>query len=410
MTYLTAASQGRIRRRQEENYALDIIDDSNILYGPGIDDSVGTKLYISGEWYTAAQIGDIEELELEEQLEETELPTKETGKRKGDEGTDQTGESNEQQKKRTRLISTAASSKITSIASQGNSSLLNILQELGCKIGTSASSYVDQADKTKLDRSLTRAQKSTKESRKAVRETRMAEAEAAVEEEGLFYAPRNGSRLNRKYCVNDSVSTKNRRTKSVKYPNHRRRCCPPEFNPEAKGQTVETWCRKVDELRAVYKWSEEATIYFAMSKLRGLAEVWYKGLPSVNFTWTEWKEKLELGFPSKRNYHADLQAMMNRTKRGIYDNVVKTGASAGNHQTPESLYGYLTSLTTEKNRKSSAKVSGKNKFGNFRNNKSVETTGRTICEEQGEKGIPPREQKDVATSAAVTAISRRNVS
>ncbi|KAJ8963049.1 hypothetical protein NQ318_018512 [Aromia moschata] len=207
----------------------------------------------------------------------------------------------------------------------------------------------------------------------------------------------------------------------------------PEFNPEAKGQTVETWCRKVDELRAVYKWSEEATIYFAMSKLRGLAEVWYKGLPSVNFTWTEWKEKLELGFPSKRNYHADLQAMMNRTKRseesyakyyyekmallnrckiqgtdavsciigGIYDNVVKTGASAGNHQTPESLYGYLTSLTTEKNRESSAKVSGITKVLKQLEEQYVKNRG---------KGIPPREQKDVATSAAVTAISRRNVS
>ncbi|KAJ8943129.1 hypothetical protein NQ318_017326 [Aromia moschata] len=162
-----------------------------------------------------------------------------------------------------------------------------------------------------------------------------------------------------------------------------------------------------------------------MSKLRGLAEIWYEGLPSVNFTWTEWKEKLELGFPSKRNYHADLQAMLNRTKRseksyakyyyekmallnrckiqgtdavsciigGIYDNVVKTGASAGNHQTPESLYGYLTSLTTEKNRESSAKVSGKNKFGNFRNNKSVKTTGRTICEEKEKRDTTKRTER-----------------
>ncbi|GLV46810.1 hypothetical protein CBL_20956 [Carabus blaptoides fortunei] len=32
--------EGRIRRRQEQKDALDIIDDSNILYGPGIDDSV----------------------------------------------------------------------------------------------------------------------------------------------------------------------------------------------------------------------------------------------------------------------------------------------------------------------------------------------------------------------------------
>lgn len=32
--------EGRILRRQEQKDALDIIDDSNILYGPGIDDSV----------------------------------------------------------------------------------------------------------------------------------------------------------------------------------------------------------------------------------------------------------------------------------------------------------------------------------------------------------------------------------
>lgn len=32
--------EGRIQRRQEQKDALDIMDDSNILYGPGIDDSV----------------------------------------------------------------------------------------------------------------------------------------------------------------------------------------------------------------------------------------------------------------------------------------------------------------------------------------------------------------------------------
>ena len=35
--------EGRIRRRQEQKDALDIIDDSNILYEPGIDDSVWGK-------------------------------------------------------------------------------------------------------------------------------------------------------------------------------------------------------------------------------------------------------------------------------------------------------------------------------------------------------------------------------
>lgn len=44
----------------------------------------------------------------------------------------------------------------------------------------------------------------------------------------------------------------------------------PEFNPENKNLMVTAWCNKVDELRDIYKWSEEITIYFAMSKLKGL--------------------------------------------------------------------------------------------------------------------------------------------
>ena len=152
----------------------------------------------------------------------------------------------------------------------------------------------------------------------------------------------------------------------------------PTFDPEDKDQTVLSWCNKIDELREIHSWSEDATIYFAMSKLRGLAEVWYKSLPSIKFSWEEWKQKLELGFPTKRNFNADLQDMMNRRKRqdetyakyyyekmallnrckiygedavscligGIYDTVVKTGATAGNHRSPESLYAYLSNLST----------------------------------------------------------------
>lgn len=150
----------------------------------------------------------------------------------------------------------------------------------------------------------------------------------------------------------------------------------PEFNPEYKGQTAVAWCQKVDELQEIYSWSEEATIYYAMSKLRGLSEVWYKSLPSLKFSWVEWKEKLQVAFPGKRDYNRDLMEMMQRKKRfeesytkyyydktamlnvckifgsdavsciigGITDIVVKTGATAGNHATPESLYAYLAAL------------------------------------------------------------------
>lgn len=189
----------------------------------------------------------------------------------------------------------------------------------------------------------------------------------------------------------------------------------PDFNPEDKGLTAASWCKKIDELRDIFKWSEEATIYFAMSRLKGLAEVWYKSLPSLKFTWEEWKQKLELGFPSRRDYYADLQTMMSRTKQpnetyikyyyekiallncckifgldavsciigGIKDNVVKTGATAGNHQSPESLYGYLSNLsiiteTSNKMNEYSSKPFNKNKNQHFRYNKNLPRIEKSI--------------------------------
>lgn len=154
----------------------------------------------------------------------------------------------------------------------------------------------------------------------------------------------------------------------------------PPFNPEDRDQSAEAWCRKVDELRGIFRWTEDATIYYALAKLRGLAEVWYKGLPSVNMSWAEWKEKLRTAFPSTRDFNDDLSRMMQRQKRrdesyaryfyeklslinacriigtdavscligGIDDVVVKTGARAGNHQTPESLFAYLATISDTK--------------------------------------------------------------
>lgn len=104
--------------------------------------------------------------------------------------------------------------------------------------------------------------------------------------------------------------------------------------------------------------------------------MWYKSLPTIKMSWNEWKDKLKTAFPTKRDFHTELIKMTTRKKRsgesyeryfyekltmvtackivgsdamsclirGIDDVVVKTGARAGNHQTPESLYTYLASL------------------------------------------------------------------
>lgn len=153
----------------------------------------------------------------------------------------------------------------------------------------------------------------------------------------------------------------------------------PPFDPEDKGQNADKWCQKVDELRQVFGWSEEATIYLALSKLRGLAETWYKGLPTIKFSWDEWKTKICAAFPSKLDYYISLCEMMRRRKLpnesyakyfyeksalvsackiygadavscivgGIDDDMVVTGAKAGGYTTPENLFQYLSTLSNQ---------------------------------------------------------------
>ncbi len=48
----------------------------------------------------------------------------------------------------------------------------------------------------------------------------------------------------------------------------------PEFDPEDQTTDVLIWCKKVDEMRSVFGWSEGATIYFVLKKLTGWALVW----------------------------------------------------------------------------------------------------------------------------------------
>lgn len=151
------------------------------------------------------------------------------------------------------------------------------------------------------------------------------------------------------------------------------------FNPEDINQNIEDWCRKVDEIRRMFGWSEDVTIFNALSKLEGLALVWYKGLRSINYTWEEWKQKLRRAFPAQKDFNEVLENMMRRKKRpeetfaqyfyekqallnackiqgtdavsciigGINDSHVRVGAKAANCQDPEELFDYLRSLNEE---------------------------------------------------------------
>lgn len=150
----------------------------------------------------------------------------------------------------------------------------------------------------------------------------------------------------------------------------------PYFNPDDLNQTSETWCKKIDELRGIFNWTEQQTIYFALAKLQGLAAVWYKGLGTINYTWDEWKRKVEEAFPGRKEFIDLIMEMVKRKKKpeesyatyyhekmallnackiygsdavsciigGIEDYVVKTGAKAGQHSSPESLFKYLSAF------------------------------------------------------------------
>lgn len=174
----------------------------------------------------------------------------------------------------------------------------------------------------------------------------------------------------------------------------------PTFDPNDYNQASTSWCNKVDELRKIFGWSEEVTIYLALAKLRGLAETWYKGLSSLTNTWEEWKRKLQAAFPPQRDMYETLGKMMRRRKRreenyaqyfhemlslvsackitgadavsciigGIDDHVIKAGAKAGKHQTPESLYEYL-STHNELERYHKPKYSKQMSKSHFRNNR-----------------------------------------
>lgn len=93
-----------------------------------------------------------------------------------------------------------------------------------------------------------------------------------------------------------------------------------EFNPIERD--IRDWLNSVDEYSQINNWSDEVTCHLALSKLRGPAETWYRGLPTRLFVWPEWKELLLENFIPKRNLHADMKKMLSctpKTNQGLYE-------------------------------------------------------------------------------------------
>lgn len=89
----------------------------------------------------------------------------------------------------------------------------------------------------------------------------------------------------------------------------------PEFDPSKKEQTITMWLHKINECAAMYGWSQQTIVHYALPKLQGAAKRWYTALGSMSFSWEEWQTKLLTAFPSQENYGQMLSDMLNRRAR-----------------------------------------------------------------------------------------------
>lgn len=86
----------------------------------------------------------------------------------------------------------------------------------------------------------------------------------------------------------------------------------PDFDPMVKGQTIQMWLNKVDECAKLYRWGDDQIIHYALPKLIGVAKTWYQALPTMSFSWLEWKNKLLESFPSSDDYAELLTEMLSK--------------------------------------------------------------------------------------------------
>lgn len=164
----------------------------------------------------------------------------------------------------------------------------------------------------------------------------------------------------------------------------------PEFDPQAKTQSMEDWLSKINESAHVYGWCEKQIIYYALPRLTGLAKRWYDGLTSVKYSWEEWQRKLLKAFPCEENYGDLLTEMLTRkTKKdealeeyyydkirlinrcnisgqkavdclthGIFDNNIRMNAQGSRFSEPEDLLYFFRKISTK--REESTRFKGNN--------------------------------------------------
>lgn len=201
----------------------------------------------------------------------------------------------------------------------------------------------------------------------------------------------------------------------------------PEFDPLSTEQTIVTWLTKVEEAAEIYNWDERETIHFALPKLVGLAQTWYKGLSTMLYSWTEWKRKLIESFPCRYDYAELLTQMLAKRVRygesleqyyyakinllnrcgivgrkavdcllhGVDDRAVRIGAQAARFRGTEDVLKYFKTIKPGTSRET-ADRSGQDKRNSLPNNnrnKSDANKRSTFvikchnCNEEGHKSF-----------------------
>lgn len=132
----------------------------------------------------------------------------------------------------------------------------------------------------------------------------------------------------------------------------------------------------MEECAQLYKWGDDQIIHYALPKLSGVSRTWYQSLPSMSFSWTEWKYKLRESFPSTDDYAELLNEMLSKRVKfneslelyfyekinllnrcdikgkravdcllyGIEDRSIRLGAKATKCEEPEQVLKYFQSI------------------------------------------------------------------
>jgi len=189
----------------------------------------------------------------------------------------------------------------------------------------------------------------------------------------------------------------------------------PEFDPMNKSQTIQNWLSKVEECARMYKWDSDQIVHYAMPKLVGVAKTWYQSLPTMSFSWSEWKDKLSESFPSSDDYAELISEMLARRARfgeslelyfyekinllnrleiggkravdcllhGVDDRSVRLGAKAANCMEPEQVLKYFQSIKQRSRESEKIKNVHSKRFDSV-----IETSG-TNTASNGSKSAKP---------------------